>query len=568
MNIKYNKALWLITILAIVMLIPFLGLSDFNTKGEPREAVVAYTMLEHGNWILPINNGGDIPYKPPFFHWCIAFFSLFIGHVNEFTSRLPSAVSLVLMTIGGFVFYAKRKDTQISLIAAILTLTAFEVHRAGINCRVDMVNTAFMVGAMYLLYRWWEKGKHQLPWLAILCMSGATLTKGPVGIILPCFVMGVFMLTQRENFWGIVWRMALTALLSLIIPFCWYYAAYLQGGDEFLRLVKEENIDRFMGKMAYESHENPAWYNLLTLVMGWAPYTLLLLFSLFILPWKKFSKTRFLENAKKATPLQVFTWLAFLLVLFFYCIPKSKRSVYLLPCYPFMAYLIAEYIVWMMKEKMGAIKVYAGVIASLAVILVIATLVIRAGGIPDTIFHGKHAADNIAMLHAIGESTHGILFYVCYMFLIIGAYHIFKALKKKETSQMMKYTLVMIIAIFITLDSTLQPAVLNTKADKHLAPVIEKKFDTSKLYSYMSVDMLHFFSLNFYLGDKIQQFDKVLPQDGVLMIPESDVPDFKEKFGRDYTFQKVWEVKKTVEWHSKVGFYKFVKTSANIAQNR
>ena len=567
MNIKYNKALWLIIILAIAMMIPFLGLSDFNTKGEPREAVVAYTMLEHGNWILPINNGGDIPYKPPFFHWCIAFFSLFIGHVNEFTSRLPSAVSLVLMTIGGFVFYAKRKDTQISLIAAILTLTAFEVHRAGINCRVDMVNTAFMVGAMYLLYRWWEKGKHQLPWLAILCMSGATLTKGPVGIILPCFVMGVFMLTQRENFWGIVWRMALTALLSLIIPFCWYYAAYLQGGDEFLRLVKEENIDRFMGKMAYESHENPAWYNLLTLVMGWAPYTLLLLFSLFILPWKKFSKTRFLENAKKATPLQVFTWLAFLLVLFFYCIPKSKRSVYLLPCYPFMAYLIAEYIVWMMKEKMGALKVYAGVIASLAVILVIATLVIRTGCIPDTIFHGKHAADNIAMLHAIGDS-HSFLFNVCQMFLLIGAYHIFKALKKKETSQMMKYTLVMIIAIFITLDSTLQPAVLNTKADKHLAPVIEKKFDTSKLYSYMSVDMLHFFSLNFYLGDKIQQFDKVLPQDGVLMIPEEDMPDFKEKFGKDYTFQKVWEVRRLVEWHHPVGFYQFVKTSANIAQKK
>ena len=564
MNIKYNKALWLITILAIVMLIPFLGLSDFNTKGEPREAVVAYTMLEHGNWILPINNGGDIPYKPPFFHWCIAFFSLFIGHVNEFTSRLPSAVSLVLMTIGGFVFYAKRKDTQISLIAAILTLTAFEVHRAGINCRVDMVNTAFMVGAMYLLYRWWEKGKHQLPWLAILCMSGATLTKGPVGIILPCFVMGVFMLTQRENFWGIVWHMALTALLSLIIPFCWYYAAYLQGGDEFLRLVKEENIDRFMGKMAYESHENPAWYNLLTLITGWLPYTLLLLFSLFILPWKKFSKTRFLENAKKATPLQVFTWLAFLLVLFFYCIPKSKRSVYLLPCYPFMAYLIAEYIVWMMKEKMGALKVYAGVIASLAVILVIATLVIRTGCIPDTIFHGKHAADNIAMLHAIGES-HSFLFNVCQMFLLIGAYHIFKALKKKETSQILKYTLVMIIAIFITLDSTLQPAVLNTKADKHLAPVIEKKFDTSKLYSYMSVDMLHFFSLNFYLGDKIQQFDKVLPQDGVLMIPEEDMPAFKEKFGKDYTFQKVWEVKRLVECRHPVGFYRFVKTSANIA---
>lgn len=571
MNIKYNKAFWLVTILALVMLIPFLGLTDFNTKGEPREAVVAYTMLEHGNWILPINNGGDIPYKPPFFHWCIAFFSLFIGHVNEFTSRLPSAISLTLMTIGGFVFFAKRKNTQTSLIAAILTLTAFEVHRAGVNCRVDMVNTAFMVGAMYLLYRWWEKGKKQLPWLAILCMSGATLTKGPVGIILPCFVMGVFMLTQKENFWGIVWRLGLTAVLSLLIPFCWYYAAYQQGGDEFLRLVKEENIDRFMGKMAYESHENPAWYNLLTLITGWLPYTLLLLFSLFILPWKKFSKTRFVENAKKATPLQVFTWLAFLLVLFFYCIPKSKRSVYLLPCYPFMAYLIAEYIVWMMKEKMGALKVYAWVIALLATILIVAIIIVGCGVVPDTIFHGKHAAGNIAMLHALEEGPKGFLLggveIAVVVLMLFCIYYTFKALKRKSVNYIVCGILTTTICLFLLLDSSLQPAVLNTKADKHWAPVIEKKFDMSKLYSYMSVDMMHFFSLNFYTGDRIQQFEKVMPQDGVLMIPEADMPGFKEKYDKDYVFQKVWEIPKAVESRAPVGFYRFVKTTANVALN-
>ncbi len=560
MSLKYNKALMLVIALAILMLIPFLGLTDFNSKGEPREAVVAYTMLEHGNWILPINNGGDIPYKPPFFHWCIAFFSLIAGHVSEYTSRLPSAISLILMVVGGFIFYAKRKNTQVSLIAAILTLTAFEVHRAGINCRVDMVNTAFMVGAMYLLYRWWEKGKHQLPWLAILCMSGATLTKGPVGIILPCFVMGVFMLTQRENFWGIVWRMALTAILSLIIPFCWYYAAYLQGGDEFLRLVKEENIDRFMGKMAYESHENPAWYNLVTLIAGWLPYTLLLLFSLFILPWKKFSKSKFVENAKKATPLQVFTWLAFLLVLFFYCIPKSKRSVYLLPCYPFMAYLVAEYIVWMMKERVGALKVYACVIGSASIMLFLAFLAVKVGLVPDNMFHGKHAADNIAMLHAVksipflGVETFTIVFATA-----IGAHALTAVVKKESAQSIVIKTLASVVLLFISLDCAYQPAVLNTKADKQLAPVIEKKFDMGKLYSYMSVEMLHFFSLNFYLGDRIQQFDKVMPQDGVLMIPEEDMPAFKEKYGKGYTFTKVWEIKKAVEWHKPVIFYRFTK---------
>ena len=563
MNTQYNKAFWYISILAIFMLIPFLGLTDFNTKGEPREAVVAYTMLEHGNWILPINNGGDIPYKPPFFHWCIAFFSLFIGHVNEFTSRLPSAISLVLMTIGGFTFFAKRKDTKTALIAAILTLTSFEVHRAGVNCRVDMVNTAFMVGAMYLLYRWWEKGKKQLPWLAILCMSGATLTKGPVGIILPCFVMGVFMLTQRENFWGIVWRMALTAVLSLIIPFCWYYAAYQQGGDAFLHLVKEENIDRFLGKMSYGSHENPAWYNLLTLITGWLPYTLLLLFSLFILPWKQFAKSKLVANMKQATPLQVFTWLAFLLVLFFYCIPKSKRSVYLLPCYPFMAYLIAEYIVWMMKEKVGALKVYAWVIAVLTIILDVAYLAVRWGAVPDSIFHGKHAADNVAMLHALAD--YPIASYIFVVMSLYLAYRIIVSLKKKDVREICGSTLATIIGLFLLLDTSLQPAVLNTKADKPLAPMIEQRFDTNKLYSYIPIKDLHFFSLNFYLGDKIQQFEKVLPQDGVLMIPEDSFEEFKEKYGKGYVFQKDWEIKNAVEWHSPIGFYRFVKSEPTLA---
>ncbi len=560
MNIKNNKALWLVTILAIIMFIPFLGLTDFNTKGEPREAVVAYTMLEHGNWILPINNGGDIPYKPPFFHWCIAFFSLIAGHVSEFTSRLPSAVALILMTIGGFIFFAKRKNTETALIMSILTLTSFEVHRAGVNCRVDMVLTACIVGAMYLLYRWWERGKKQLPWLAILCMSIGTLTKGPIGIILPCFVMGMFMLVRRENFWGIVWRMGLTAILSMILPLCWYYAAYQQGGDAFLSLVMEENFGRIMGKMTYESHENPAWYNLVTLITGWLPYTLLLLFSLFILPWKKFSKSKFMQAVKEATPLQTFTWLAFLLVLFFYCIPKSKRSVYLLPCYPFMAYLIAEYIVWMMKEKMGAMKVFACTIGSICIVVFLAFLAVKTGCVPDSIFHGKHADNNIAMLHAIRQISYlsfGMIFIM--LATVMGAHALTSVIKHESSHSITNKTLIAIILLFMSLDCAYQPAILNTKADKYLAPEIEKKFDTNHLYSYTSIDMLHFFSLNFYLGDKIQQFDKTNPASGVLMVPEDDMVDFMQKHGKGYTFQKVWEIKKAVECRCPVGFYEFKK---------
>lgn len=562
MNNNYNKAFTIVCVIAVMLTVPFLGLTDFYSKGEPREAVVAYTMVEHGNWILPINNGGDIPYKPPFFHWCIALFSLLQGHVSEFTSRLPSALALVAMSVGGFVFFAKRKNANMALLATLLSLTAFEVHRAGINCRVDMVNTAFMVGALFLMFRWWERGKHTMPWLAILCMSGATLTKGPVGMLLPCAVMGVFMLTQRESLWSTVWRLGLTALLSLVLPLCWYYAAYLQGGDEFLRLVKEENIDRLLGKMAYESHENSFWYNFLTLITGWLPYTLLFVFSLFVLPWKRFSKSGFMQSVRRAEPMQVFVWLAFGLILFFYCIPKSKRSVYLLPCYPFMAWLMAQYVVWLVANRLSAVKAYAWLMGVLGVMLSVAFVVLKTGVVPDTLFHGKHAADNIAMLHAlesISVSPSHLLFAL--LPAAVGVATIMTLLKKDDNlrNRVVWLSLSVVVTLFLALDSTFQPAVLNTKADKPLAPQIEQRFDMTKMYSYMSSPMLHFFSLNFYLGDRIQQFEKVKPEDGVLMIPEDDVEEFKKTVGRGYCLQRVWQIRRAVEEKHEVGFYKFCK---------
>lgn len=146
-----KKYFWLLAAIVFVFLFLFLGLSPFNTKGEPREAVVAVSMLNQDNWILPVNNGIDMAYKPPLFHWCIAAISSVTGAVTEYTSRMPSALALAAMALAGFAFYAKRRGVQVAFIAALITLTNFEVHRAGTNCRVDMLLTAFMVISLYLL---------------------------------------------------------------------------------------------------------------------------------------------------------------------------------------------------------------------------------------------------------------------------------------------------------------------------------------------------------------------------------------------------------------------------------
>ena len=48
-----KKAFWFIALLSVLVVVPFLGETIFYSKGEPREAIVALSMLESGNWILP-----------------------------------------------------------------------------------------------------------------------------------------------------------------------------------------------------------------------------------------------------------------------------------------------------------------------------------------------------------------------------------------------------------------------------------------------------------------------------------------------------------------------------------
>lgn len=90
-------AFWFIALLSVLVLVPFLGETIFYSKGEPREAIVAYTMLESGNWILPTNYGVEIAYKPPFLYWTIAVISSVLGGVTEFSARMPSALAFLAM---------------------------------------------------------------------------------------------------------------------------------------------------------------------------------------------------------------------------------------------------------------------------------------------------------------------------------------------------------------------------------------------------------------------------------------------------------------------------------------
>ena len=565
-NLLRSKYFWVLALICFLSLFLFLGQALFNTRGEPREALVGMAMLQEGNWTLPITNGVDMAYKPPLFHWMIAALSSVIGEVTEYTSRMPSAIALAGMVLAGFLFYAKRRGVEVAFLASLITLTNFEVHRAGVNCRVDMVLAALMVLALYALYRWTEKGMKGVPWWGILCLSGAFLTKGPVGLVLPCGVVALFALIRGGNFWRIFFSYLAIAVGACVLPAVWYYAAWQQGGDAFMNLVYEENVLRFLGKMSYSSHENPWHYNVMTMVTGFVPYTLLVLISVFTLKKSKgeaagtAGATDTVESAGTAHPMvqrvknygmafknyiqqmddtRLFTLLSIVVMFVFYCIPKSKRSVYLLPIYPFVAYFIAEYILYLVKKSPKVVDVYNRILGGLCILLTVVFVIVKAGVIPHTLFHGKHAAENIRFLEAIENLPLGVNLLLILLPLVLAIVYF----RKEKTQQHLAYAGgVMAFALFFALDGVYLPAVLNTKSNIVIAERLQQEAPQLKVYSFVTDtskgNRMHPFTINFYLKDTIVPFIDFEPAEGVVLLAEDEYEVFQERYGEAYRLEK------------------------------
>lgn len=533
----------LLLIISSLTIVPYLGLTNFHTKGEPREAIVAVSMLQNDNWILPVNNGSDIAYKPPFFHWCIAALSLPTGEVTEFTSRLPSALALIVMSAMCFLFFAKRSRNDLAFLASLLLLSGFEVHRAAMASRVDMVLTCFIVLALLQLYRWWEHHLRGIPVWAVLFMSIATLTKGPVGIILPCAVIGVFLLLQKVSLWRTIYKVLPLALLACILPLLWYFAAYQQGGDTFLQLVLEENFGRFLGKMSYESHEQPVIYYFYITLAGWLPWSLLVIMSLFVLKYKRPHGTvktyweRFKAYITHMDRMRLFSLLAIVIIFVFYCIPKSKRSVYILPIYPFIAYFLAEYMLYLLKQKPKVWRVFSIFIASVGTLLLIILLLVKSGV-------GDHyraiLPDDLGYyMTALAESWN-IVSIISGIFIVFLIYDIYKSKRYLTYNNRYVYSVVaLFFGIQLMLDASTLPVILNAKSMKPFADKVVAEVPEGKIYSYVSVPMLHFFIINFYTQDRVVEFEKENPEAGYLLVGERDFQYIQEKYGRQYDFSPV-----------------------------
>ena len=251
--------------------------------GEAREGLVVQGIVHTHQWILPSRNG-EMPSKPPFFHWLAALPAFVFGPI-DWVVRLPSAIAAAIMAAVTFFMGREMGGRRVGWLAAGALLGMQEFWVSGTQARVDMVFATCLSVALAGFFFWYCNGHRAARATCYVASACAVLAKGPVGLVLPGLTIAGFLAVEGRlrSLWSL-WSWPLTAVV-LLLDLGWYALAYDIGGSEFLILqIAIENVDRFFGHGPFSS-QNTALSTLGWLASQTLPWNLVLVWSL--IRWKK-----------------------------------------------------------------------------------------------------------------------------------------------------------------------------------------------------------------------------------------------------------------------------------------
>lgn len=269
---------WLAAGLIVAMTLPLflLGLGDRNIwiPLEARYTLVAREMWEEGHWILPHLDGQVYPDKLPLLFWAIALFSAATSGVTEWTARLPSALAAVSLCLMTWRMGMQLFSPDTGVLAGLILATSAGFFWSGRQALPDMLLTLWTTGASWALWEWLVVDHRMAAPIAGLCMALATLTKGPVGFLLPSLAtLGYLMVRgdwQRLQPRGVM--LCLGAFLGVTLA--WYLLAIWRGGLAYVQAtLAHHTLERYVN--AWE-HKGPWYFYLWAFPTEFLPWTLFL----------------------------------------------------------------------------------------------------------------------------------------------------------------------------------------------------------------------------------------------------------------------------------------------------
>ncbi|MFQ5876967.1 MAG: ArnT family glycosyltransferase [Acidobacteriota bacterium] len=328
-----RNCLLLVLPLAALLFALNLGGRDLWAPDEPRSGEIVREMLEDGSWAILHNNGEPYLEKPPLYFWLAAAFSLPAGRVTEFSVRLPSSLAALLTVLS--VFYLGRAlfGRRTGALAAVVLATAQEFFMEARWAHTDMLWTLLLTLACLAFYRAHESGGDRR-WLTAfyLSMGLATLTKGPLGLLLPILAAAVFLAACRELGFlrraGLLWGLP----VALAPGLAWLASYYLAAGEPFpLGFAFGRMAERYARGV---HHAKPFFHTFTSLAVGFMPWAVLLPVAI----GHTFPRRR---SRGHRSGVYLYTWITVMLSVFAFSV--EKRGVYLLPLAPCLALVVGRF---------------------------------------------------------------------------------------------------------------------------------------------------------------------------------------------------------------------------------
>ncbi len=364
--------LLLFGVFALLLLGIGIGLRDPWPSDEPRFALVAHLMVEHGQWLFPHRGAELYPDKPPVFMWLQAL-GFLITRSWRVAFMLPSLIAGLGALALTYDMARRLWNHRSALMAATLLLVTIHFTYQMRNAQIDPLLLGWVTLANYGLLRHLLLGP-SWRWFAAGCFfAGVGVATKGVGVI--ALLMLIPYAVARRGQWQHLalptggWRwtgglaMFFVPILAWLVPMLW--TARADGDPQHAQYVQNILFGQTVHRYAAPSgHFHSPFYFLGIILVDWLPLSLLLPWAL---PawWRRLKR----HDARFLLPLG---WV--ILILLFFSISPGKRDVYILPALPITALALAPLLPGLLRKQGVRALIFALTLLMSAALTLTATM--------------------------------------------------------------------------------------------------------------------------------------------------------------------------------------------------
>jgi 4-amino-4-deoxy-L-arabinose transferase-like glycosyltransferase len=308
---------------------------------DPDETFYGQTakeMLLKGEWLTPTLYGKPQFEKPIFFYWLIEISYKIFG-INEFAVRFPCALFGFLGLVGIYLLGRLLFNNRVGIFSAVALATSLEYLVLSIGCVTDMtLFTLLLFGVLFFFYGQIRK-KDYFYLLSSAAFALATLTKGPIGLLLPAFIIFLYLaLTKNLSIFKKGFMLAGALIVFAVIAKPWYIIMYKIHAQDFVNVFFGfHNVTRFL--TPEHKMGSQAYYNIPIVLGGFFPWSVFLPLGF----WHFFKKAFFSKRERQdERNYSVFILVWFFFIFLFFTASSTKLPTYIFPCFLSLALITGK----------------------------------------------------------------------------------------------------------------------------------------------------------------------------------------------------------------------------------